>query len=118
MNKHQQQQLERTRDYVEQLRRKHPLRDLFWECTLRCNMACRHCGSDCLKESMVPDMPFADFLPVLDEVAAHCDPRQVMVETVGGEPLVRPDLMDCGRAIRERVGTGYQWPDSGPLPCP
>ena len=106
MNEHQQQQLEKTRDYVERLRREHPLRDLFWECTLRCNMACRHCGSDCLKDSVMPDMPFADFLPVLDEVAAHCDPKQVMVQTVGGEPLVRPDLLDCGRAIRER---GFMW---------
>ena len=22
----------------------HKLRTLFWECTLRCNLACRHCG--------------------------------------------------------------------------
>ena len=106
MNVHQQQQLEITHDYVERLKREHPLRELFWECTLRCNMACRHCGSDCLKESKTPDMPFADFLPVLDEVAAHCNPSQVMVDTVGGEPLVRPDLMDCGRTIRER---GFMW---------
>ena len=106
MNELQQRQLELTRDHVERLRREHPLRELFWECTLRCNMACWHCGSDCLKESAVPDMPFVDFLPVLDEVAAHCDPSQVMVDTVGGEPLVRSDLMDCGRAIRER---GFMW---------
>ena len=115
MNAHQQQRLEKTREQVERLRREHPLRDLFWECTLRCNMSCRHCGSDCLKESQIPDMPFADFLPVLDEVAAHCDPAQVMVQTVGGEPLVRPDLMDCGRAITER---GFMWglrrPRDGP----
>ena len=26
---------------------RHPLRQLFWECTLRCNVHCRHCGSDC-----------------------------------------------------------------------
>ena len=106
MNELQQQQLEITHDFVERLKREHPLRELFWECTLRCNMACRHCGSDCLKESRVPDMPFSDFLPVLDEVAAHCDPSQVMVDTVGGEPLVRSDLMDCGRVIRER---GFMW---------
>ena len=106
MNVRQQQYLEATHDHVERLKREHPLRQLFWECTLRCNMACRHCGSDCLKESAVPDMPLADFLPVLDDVAAHCNPRQVLVNTVGGEPLVRPDLMDCGRAIRER---GFMW---------
>ena len=106
MNERQKQQLEFTHDYVERLKREHPLRELFWECTLRCNMACRHCGSDCLKESAVPDMPFADFLPVLEEVAAHTDPSLVMIDTVGGEPLVRGDLMDCGRAIRER---GFMW---------
>jgi len=106
MNMHQRQLLETTHDHVERLKKDHPLRELFWECTLRCNMSCRHCGSDCLKESKVPDMPLDHFLPVLDEVAACCDPAQVMVETVGGEPLVRPDLMDCGRAIHER---GFMW---------
>ena len=27
--------------------REHRLDTLFWECTLRCNLSCRHCGSDC-----------------------------------------------------------------------
>ena len=26
--------------------KEHPLKQLFWECTLRCNLNCRHCGSD------------------------------------------------------------------------
>lgn len=26
---------------------RHELRTLFWECTLRCNLRCGHCGSDC-----------------------------------------------------------------------
>ena len=106
MNVRQQQCLEATHDHVERLKREHPLRQLFWECTLRCNMSCRHCGSDCMKVSSVPDMPLDDFVTVLDNVAAHCDPRQVLVNTIGGEPLVRPDLMDCGRAIRQR---GFMW---------
>ena len=33
------------------LRELHPLRQLFWECTLQCNLACKHCGSDCRKMS-------------------------------------------------------------------
>ena len=28
------------------MRQEHPLRQLFWECTLRCNLHCLHCGSD------------------------------------------------------------------------
>ena len=50
--------------------RTHPLRQLFWECTLRCNHHCRHCGSDCKQTALVPDMPMEDFACVLDSVAA------------------------------------------------
>lgn len=39
---------------------RHELRTLFWECTLRCNLACRHCGSDCRTEAAQPDMPAAN----------------------------------------------------------
>ena len=35
------------RQYRHNYAKMHPLRTLFWECTLRCNMHCRHCGSDC-----------------------------------------------------------------------
>ncbi len=98
--------LERNRRQLEQLKRDHPLQQLFWECTLRCNMHCRHCGSDCKHVSSVPDMPLDDFVPVLDDLSQHVDPSTVMVSTVGGEPLMRGDLADCGRAITSR---GFQW---------
>ena len=99
-------ELERTRQERKWLEKNHPLRQLFWECTLRCNLSCRHCGSDCRKVSAVPDMPLEHFLPVLDDVAAMTDPARVLVNTVGGEPLVRPDIVDCGRAITSR---GFLW---------
>ena len=58
----------------------HKLRTLFWECTLRCNLACRHCGSDCRVDPGVPDMPLADFLKVLDEeVTPHNRPEDVLL---------------------------------------
>ncbi|SES81187.1 TIGR04133 family radical SAM/SPASM protein [Prevotella sp. kh1p2] len=84
----------------------HPLRHLFWECTLRCNLHCRHCGSDCRQASATPDMPAADFLRVLDEVAARTNPNNVFVIITGGEPLMRPDLAECGRAIHDK---GFPW---------
>ena len=92
--------------YRERLKLLHPLRQLFWECTLRCNMACRHCGSDCKTVSNVPDMPFEDFTPVLDEVRLHQPHIKTMVFTVGGEPLVRKDIIECGRTITEK---GFLW---------
>lgn len=84
----------------------HPLRQLFWECTLRCNLSCRHCGSDCKSVATQPDMPLADFLAVLDDISAHTDPHKVFVVVTGGEPLMRADLEKCGRAIYEK---GFPW---------
>ena len=84
----------------------HELHQLFWECTLRCNLNCRHCGSDCRMLSEQDDMPFADFAKVLDEIREHMDPSKVMVITTGGEPTVRRDLAECGREITKR---GFVW---------
>lgn len=47
------------------------MRQLFWECTLRCNLHCRHCGSDCKVKAGQQDMPLADFLRVLDNIRQH-----------------------------------------------
>lgn len=80
----------------------HELTYLFWECTLRCNFNCIHCGSDCTKETETPDMPMADFLAVLDNIAPHVDTRNTMVVITGGEPLTRKDLEACGQEIYRR----------------
>lgn len=90
----------------ERMKLTHPLQQLFWECTLRCNMTCRHCGSDCKAVSDVKDMPFDDFAPVLDEIKLHQPRQRTYVFTVGGEPLVRPDIIDCGRRITQK---GFLW---------
>lgn len=84
----------------------HPLRQLFWECTLRCNLHCRHCGSDCKATALVKDMPKEDFGKVLDSVAARMNPHEVMINITGGEPLMRPDLEECGRMIYDK---GFPW---------
>lgn len=85
----------------------HRLDTLFWECTLRCNLSCRHCGSDCRVDPGVADMPLSDFLKVLDEeVTPHVDPSQVLIIFSGGEVLVRDDLEEAGREVTRR---GYPW---------
>ena len=106
MDRSQQIALEAARLENERLCREHPLDQLFWECTLRCNLSCRHCGSDCAKDLSATEMPLEHFLPVLDEIARHQDPATIMVSTVGGEPLVRRDIVECGREIKRR---GFQW---------
>ncbi len=85
----------------------HRLNTLFWECTLRCNLACRHCGSDCRVAPDVPDMPLTDFLKVLDEqITPHVNPAEVLVIFSGGEVLVREDLEQAGAEVARR---GYPW---------
>lgn len=91
----------------------HPLRTLFWECTLRCNMHCRHCGSDCKVSSTVPDMPAKDFFKAIDDITPHVNPHEVFIIFTGGEALLRPDLEECGRELNRRefpwgvVSNGY-----------
>lgn len=102
------QKIERELAYwnTEKLKITHPLRQLFWECTLNCNMSCLHCGSDCNKDVRKGEMPLADFLAVLDDVKFHQPDVKTMVYTIGGEPLVRHDILECGRAITDR---GFFW---------
>lgn len=86
---------------------RHELRTLFWECTLRCNLACRHCGSDCRTEAAQPDMPAADFFRVLDtQITPHVDPHRLLIILSGGEVLVRRDLEQIGRELYRRQ---YPW---------
>ena len=84
----------------------HPLRTLFWECTLRCNMSCRHCGSDCKVQPEMKDMPAADFLRVIDSITPHVDTHKVFIIFTGGEALLRPDLEEVGLELYRRE---YPW---------
>ena len=84
----------------------YPLNQLFWECTLRCNLSCRHCGSECKVDSLTEEMPFDHIIPVLDSIRRRQPTTKCIVNTVGGEPLVRADIADCGRQIVKR---GFYW---------
>ena len=91
------------RDYETKV---HELNYLFWECTTRCMLRCRHCGSDCSVQSRERDMPLEDFLRALDTIPADHRPRDFTVVLTGGEPLLRPDIAEAGREISRR---GFGW---------
>lgn len=84
----------------------HELSYLFWECTLKCNINCLHCGSDCHKDSIVKDMPYKDFLKITAQVANKYNPNNTMLVLTGGEPLVRRDLEEFGK---EAYKQGFPW---------
>lgn len=86
----------------------HPLRYLFWEATLRCNLACRHCGSDCFRDNSTRDveLPPAVLRRELGAIAERHDPAAITLAIIGGEPLVRPDVEEVGAFA---AGLGMAW---------
>lgn len=90
----------------------HELNYLFWECTTRCNLHCRHCGSDCMAASQDVDMPLEDFLRAFDTIPVKERPPEFTVVLTGGEPLLRPDIAEVGRSIRQR-GVGWSMVSNG-----
>jgi radical SAM enzyme (rSAM/lipoprotein system) len=84
----------------------HDLTYLFWECTVRCNIKCQHCGSDCTPDDGSTDMPAEDFLKVTESIRQHYNPNKLMIVLTGGEPLMRMDLEEVGLELYRQ---GYPW---------
>ncbi|MBM4397608.1 MAG: radical SAM protein [Deltaproteobacteria bacterium] len=95
------------RHYVD-LEAGHPrLSYLFWEATLACNLACRHCGSDCHRaQDTSAELTGDEVVRAFDRVASDFGARSVFLAVTGGEPLVRPDLFE----VMERLSRlGFPW---------
>jgi radical SAM protein with 4Fe4S-binding SPASM domain len=92
--------------YHHAVRRSPDLRYLFFEITQRCNLACRHCGSDCQVSSIHEDLPVETALRVAREVASTMDVRRVTGVITGGEPLCHPGVFDLGTGLSE---LGFRW---------
>jgi radical SAM protein with 4Fe4S-binding SPASM domain len=65
---------------------------LFWECTLRCNLRCVHCGSSCEPGTPVDELSTQEILAVLDTLRQDFDTSRMVVAITGGEPMMRQDL--------------------------
>ena len=84
----------------------HDLKYLFWECTVRCNIKCLYCGSDCQIDDGSADMPAVDFLKVTEQIKEYYNPNKLMIVLTGGEPLMRNDLEFVGQSLYKQ---GYPW---------
>jgi MoaA/NifB/PqqE/SkfB family radical SAM enzyme len=87
-------------------RKLHDLTYLFIELINRCNLDCRHCGSDCTRASAIPDLPQSSVLPALREIASRYDPNRITVVLSGGEPLCYPGVFELGKAVAD---LGFPW---------
>jgi MoaA/NifB/PqqE/SkfB family radical SAM enzyme len=94
------------RKYKENENRLHQLNYIIWECTLRCNLNCIHCGSDCKTDSSVMDMPAEDFYKAIDQIKNITIPNKTMIVLTGGEALVRKDIEKIGTNLYKR---GFPW---------
>ncbi len=69
-----------------------------WEITLRCDLACRHCGSRAGRERP-EELSTAEALDLVDQMA---DLGVKEVTLIGGEAYLREDWTDIARAVRAR----------------
>ncbi len=68
----------------------HPLRYLFVEITQRCNLNCRHCGSDCGRDTRLHELTTDEWLEFFSYLPEHFDTRKLVLIVTGGEPFCHP----------------------------
>ena len=69
-----------------------PPRLVAWETTRACNLVCRHCRAEALPEPPPGELSPAEGRELLTQLAVW--PPAPMVILSGGEPLLRPDILD------------------------
>jgi len=74
---------------------------VYWETTLACGLACRHCRATAQPERNPLELTTDEGYRLLDDITAFGRPYPHVVFT-GGDPLNRPDLHDLVRAATER----------------
>ncbi len=93
-------QLEDVARHREKLRVAPHLRWLFFEITNRCNLRCKHCGSNCISTGQS--------LTVEDvERTLRTDlPERPMICLTGGEPMLHSDFYEIAECVRD---LGFPW---------
>jgi len=88
------------------------LRLLFWESTIRCNLACAHCRRIDDEETACSDLTTEQARGMIEQLAevGRSQPFMPILVFSGGEPLCRGDifeLIECagGRGIRAALAT-------------
>jgi AdoMet-dependent heme synthase len=77
----------------------HLPRLIFWEVTKGCNLRCVHCRATATELASPNDLPTAQCLNIIDQIAALADPILVLS---GGEPLYRADIFQLARYATDK----------------
>jgi radical SAM protein with 4Fe4S-binding SPASM domain len=80
------------------------LRMLFWETTVRCNLACAHCRRLESNEAGVSDLSTAQGEALIDQLAelGRRQPQMPVLVFSGGEPFCRRDLFTLMERARQQ----------------
>ena len=78
------------------LRSNQILRLLFWESTIKCNLACAHCRRLESNEAVVTDLSTAEAKAMIEQLAqlGKAQPMMPVLVFSGGEPLCRDDIFE------------------------
>lgn len=100
------QHMERLAQYRDSIIENPPLKHLFLELTLRCNLFCIHCGSRCGEFDNPPELSLEQYRKILDDIKRDFDISTLQLNITGGEPMLRRDFYD----IMEYANSlGYRW---------
>ena len=66
----------------------HAPRNVYWETTISCDLACKHCRADAIASRDPLELTFEEGEALLDEIKRLGS----MVILTGGDPMKRPDL--------------------------
>jgi radical SAM protein len=66
------------------------------ELTRACELACRHCRAEANRERDPDELTTTEIAAILDDLGSLGSPRPIVVFT-GGDPLMRPDLVELVR---------------------
>ena len=84
---------------------------MIWNVCMHCNMSCPHCYAAAVSEPSPSDLSLAEGLDLIDQMA-DCGVQVVIFS--GGEPLLRPDVLELISHARE-VGIAPQLSTNGSL---
>src|SRR5208282_6004248 len=77
----------------------HLPRLIFWEVTKGCNLRCVHCRATATELASPKDLPTAQCLNIIDQIAAFSNPNLVLS---GGEPLYRSDIFQLAQYATDK----------------
>ena len=71
---------------------------VIWNLIRRCNLSCLHCYSISTDKEFAGELSHDEVLTVMQDLKAYGVPVLILS---GGEPLLRPDILDIGRKAKD-----------------